>query len=51
MPMVMKILTIAQNQNTLCYGTIHGGGYQPWIHKFKLGIMCTCNKQRQLFWM
>jgi hypothetical protein len=37
MPMVMKNLTIAQNQNTLCYVTIRGGGYQPWIHTLKLG--------------
>jgi hypothetical protein len=35
--MVMKNLTIAQNQNTLCYVTIRGGGYQPWIHTLKLG--------------
>jgi hypothetical protein len=37
MPMVMKNLVIVQHRNTLCYATIHGGGYRPWIQRFEQG--------------
>jgi hypothetical protein len=37
MLMTLKNLKIAQHQNTFCYATIHGGGYQPHIRRFEQG--------------
>jgi len=35
MPMVMENLAIAQQQDTLHYATIRGGGYWPHIRRFE----------------
>jgi hypothetical protein len=35
--MAMENLAITQHQNILWHAIICGGGYQPWVRRFKLG--------------
>jgi len=37
MSIAMENITIAQHRYTLCYATIHGGGYWPQIQTFEQG--------------
>jgi hypothetical protein len=49
--MAMENLAIIQHCATFWYATIHGGGYQPHVHRFELGHLCTCSRLHRLPWM